>query len=626
MWACLAGAQANDAATLQRIHELAWQRADALILAGQIPGADGPTRAEAARALGHLGTPEARVVLEDLRSDRDLDVQVAVAEALGWVPGGRQVVRDWLDELGAPGFNRLDPGVRRYGTLVRSLGATGDSPDIPRMVAALGEPWPVASIAAGGLEAMAARRVPGVDEAATALVSRLRGPDPRVVADAARALASVGLGQAAPSDVAFVRHRLRRGTAPAVQADLIRAVWPALSPEDRSELFLTSATDTARHLRVAALEVLEPGDLPADVLSTFLVDGDPWIRHAAVAALARDPSPEATAALGRHGREAPPHDAAMAIRALGVADRARASDLDEPVAIRVALVALERDHATLERWAHEDPEPAVRSAAARALAASGPTTAFVRLLEAGDPVVRWIAVRALGERGGTRETQRQLLGESDHRVLTEALRALTAARRGVTVDRSLRTVLVRAAASESPALRSAGLRFAAAVGLPWPDARPVELPDVVEARRIRGAVVVTERGRFRLGLEPGLAPLAVAQWATLAESGFYDGLPILSAEPAGEVRTGCPRGDGLGDAGAVFPTELSTTAFRAGAVALAVHPLGGVASQWFLTTGDRAHRTEPHVRIGRVVDGQHVVDRLEAGDQIVSVTIERVAP
>lgn len=618
-------AVADDSLTLQRIHELAWQRADALLVAGQVPGANAATRAEAAWALGRLGTPEAVVVLEDLRSDPDLDVQVAVAEALGWLEGGEVVLRSWLDELGAPGLDRLDPGVERYAALVRAVGSRGTEADVPRLVVALRQPWPVASIAARGLASMAARGVEFDSSVSSALVSRLRGPDPRVVADVASVLAVAGLPEGtSPSDVAVVRGRIRRGATPSVQARLLRAVWPHLTASERSDLFLTSVTDTARGLRVSALAVLQPGDLPADVLSTFLVDRDPWVRHAAVTALSRDSSGEATAALRRYAEEAPPPDAALAIRALGIRDHERASDVAVPPLVRAALVALESDTRKLEGWAIGDPDPRVRSAAAVRIGSGGSVSAWGRLLQSEDPVVRWLAVRGLVDRRAFGVVGRHASGETDHRVLTEVVRALGSVRGGGLTGRQLKTVLVRAASSPSPALRSAAADLAAVAGADWPDARPVTMPDVVAARRIRGALVETSRGPVRLVLEPDLAPLAVARWAELAESGFYDGLPVWSATPMGRVETGCPRGDGLGDAGVVLPTEVSATAFGRGTVAMTAHSLGGIGSQWFVTTGDSARSQLPHTRIGRVVQGQHVVDRLEVGDTIDSVTIERL--
>ena len=625
LWASVSWANEG---TIQRIHELVWQDADALNLAAQIPGADARTRGEAARGLGRLQTSQALILLEDLRQDSDLGVQIRVAEALGWVPGGNQVIRTWLAELGSLGSSRAGPATERYAALVQALGAAGEKDDVGAMVAALREPWPVASVAAGGLATMASREVPAVQTAVPTLISRLRGPDPRVVADAARALAVIGLhGQATPADIQFVQDRLRRGTTPQVQADLLKVVWPALEPADRAALFLQAATDTARSLRVAALVALQPGDVPADVVSTFLADPDPWVRHGALAALARDPSPEATDALRRHADEAGDYEAAAALDALGLTDDGRAIDTREPDPVRAALVPRINREGTLVRLALEDAAALVRTSAAKELMNRGTSRQVGEaLLDADDPVVRWFGVRLVGQSG--RRAVPTLLayvgGEEHHLPQTEALRLLLPYAARLDKGTSLRRALLRAASSVSPALRQAGDALRRATGLSTVGSSRIPGAQIQEARRIRGARVTTTRGNFRIALEPEVAPLAVANFASLAEDGFFSSLTFSEVVPGQHAVTGCPRNDGYGDAGYVAPAELSSTSFRRGTVAMMTHPLGGVGSRWMVATSDLVDRRGPHTRLGHVVEGQAVVDRLEAGDQVLSVTIERL--
>ncbi len=49
-------------------------------------------------------------------------------------------------------------------------------------------------------------------------------------------------------------------------------------------------------------------------------------------------------------------------------------------------------------------------------------------------------------------------------------------------------------------------------------------------------------------------------------------------------------------------------------------------SQWFVVTGDQPQLSGSYTRFGRVVQGMHVVKRLEPGSRILSVTIERIEP
>jgi cyclophilin family peptidyl-prolyl cis-trans isomerase/HEAT repeat protein len=653
-WLAVAVALGSEASTVQRIHELEWSRADPLNLAAQIPGGDTETRAEAARALGRLRDPNALLVLEGLRTDPDPEVQVAVAHALAWTPGSAELVRTWLGELGPPGRAASTAATRRYVALTEALGRQGTARDLQLVLAALREPWPVGAAAARALGTMATRKVAAVDEAVPALIARLRAPDPRVVGDVAWALQRIGLQRAAAVDVAAVRDRFRRGTTPEVQAMLLVTLWPQLDADERNELFLDAATDNARGLRVAVLQALRPGDVPADVVSTFLADPDPWVRQATIRALARDESPEATQALGRHAADAgDPWEAASTLAALGLADDGRARETSEAAPIRAALTRLVADREALVGLALDDEEAMVRSAAAEALLAdeaAGPREGE-ELLASPDAAVREEAV-ALLSRGEPRAVGAALLPhlrvESHHAVLAAGLEALTAAvrldRRAVDpADRYLPTVLKRAAQAPSVRARVAAEDLARELALEPPSSaaaasRELVLPSgealtvdggapaVQEVRRIRGARIETSQGDFVVELDPDVAPLAVSNFAALAETGFYDDLVFHRVEPGYVAQTGCPRGDGWGGPGWTIPDEISSEPFDAGAVGMARGAEDSGGSQWFVVTGDQPQLSGSYTRFGRVVQGMHVVKRLEPGSRILSVTIERIEP
>lgn len=649
IWLLLASAWAGEPSTLQRIYELSWSRADALNLAAQIPGADTPTRAEAARALGRLRSADALVVLDDLRADPELSVQIAVADALGWTPGGQTVVRSWLDELGPPGLDRTGAEAQRYGALVQALGQRGTHEDVPILIGALREPWPVGAIAARAVGTLAVRGIEGAQLALPALISRLRGPDPRIVADVAWAVSAVGLQGAGPAELGVVWARLERGTTPTVAAHLLRAIWPRLSAEQRDELFLEAATDTAREIRVAVLSSLRPGDVPGDVIGTFLADSDPWVRHATLSALSRDASPEASAVLSRHAAEADAWEAAAALSALGLSAEPRALDPGEPPPVRAALVSLLGDAALLATLAVDDGEPMVRTAAAEALLVH-PEAAAAQgsaLLQSDDPTVRRAGVRLVA-RGTPAAIAGALLphlrAEVHHAVQAEALAVLSGvASHGVIPDdRVLQTLLMRAASSPSEPTRRAGAELAAALGVAWQPPAPAEQieiplasggsatvaggpPEIEQVRRIRGAQIATDQGSFLVELEPDVAPMAVATFAGLAEAGFFDEQVIFEVVPGSHVKTGCPRGDGTGDPGFSVPAEVSGLPFEAGTVGLVQRPGEDVVgSRWFVATGDLPQHTGVSTRLGRVVQGMYVIERLQPGSRIHSVTIEHI--
>ena len=128
-----------------------------------------------------------------------------------------------------------------------------------------------------------------------------------------------------------------------------------------------------------------------------------------------------------------------------------------------------------------------------------------------------------------------------------------------------------------------------------------------------------------LSLDPETAPLAVGNFALLAEQGFFDDVFWHRVVPGFVVQTGCPRGDGWGGPGWTVPDEVSATPYVAGSVGMArntPHDTGG--SQWFITTEPTPHLVGDYTRFGTVVQGMDVARRLERGDRITSVRIERV--
>ncbi|MEQ1507255.1 MAG: peptidylprolyl isomerase, partial [Myxococcota bacterium] len=149
-------------------------------------------------------------------------------------------------------------------------------------------------------------------------------------------------------------------------------------------------------------------------------------------------------------------------------------------------------------------------------------------------------------------------------------------------------------------------------------------PAIAELARIRGAVVETSEGVFRIALDPDEAPLAVANFAQLAESGFFDGRVFHRVIPGFVAQTGCPRGDGWGGPGYTIPDEVSAEPYDAGAVGMARSDRDTGGSQWFVTTGPQPHLVGEYTRFGEVTDGLYVVKRLSPGSRLIHVAIERL--
>jgi cyclophilin family peptidyl-prolyl cis-trans isomerase len=152
---------------------------------------------------------------------------------------------------------------------------------------------------------------------------------------------------------------------------------------------------------------------------------------------------------------------------------------------------------------------------------------------------------------------------------------------------------------------------------------------VVEPRDWKGQtpvlVVKTSRGTFEVELLPSVAPLHVANVVGLAEKKFYDGLSWHRVVSSFVIQGGCPRGDGTGDPGYTIPDELSLEPYVRGTLGMpktATKDTGGC--QLFFTHGRTPHLEGRYTVFGLVKSGVEVIDAIEEGDAIESVTVKLI--
>jgi peptidyl-prolyl cis-trans isomerase B (cyclophilin B) len=151
-------------------------------------------------------------------------------------------------------------------------------------------------------------------------------------------------------------------------------------------------------------------------------------------------------------------------------------------------------------------------------------------------------------------------------------------------------------------------------------------------------VFQTARGTIRATLFEDKTPATVGKFIELAEKGFYNGLTFHRVVPDFVVQAGCPEGTGRGGPGYTFDCEIVPGLLHAkGALSMAhtgqcKHDGGSGkkisgtctnGSQFFITHRPTPHLDGVHTVFGQVDEGQDVVDAIQQGDQIESITIER---
>ena len=131
-------------------------------------------------------------------------------------------------------------------------------------------------------------------------------------------------------------------------------------------------------------------------------------------------------------------------------------------------------------------------------------------------------------------------------------------------------------------------------------------------------VLETTKGRVVIALRPDLAPGHVERIKTLANQGFYDGVPFHRVIDGFMAQTGDPTGTGAGgsdlpDLRAEFNNEPHVRGTCSMARTSAPHSAN---SQFFICFGDARFLDKQYTVWGKVVEGMDNVDRIKRGEPV----------
>ena len=153
----------------------------------------------------------------------------------------------------------------------------------------------------------------------------------------------------------------------------------------------------------------------------------------------------------------------------------------------------------------------------------------------------------------------------------------------------------------------------------WP--APTVLPEA--ERTNKEAVIETNKGTIVFELLPD-APLTASNFIELAKGGYYDGLTFHRVVPHFVIQGGDPTGTGMGGPGYQFKDEPVTRNYDPGIVAMANSGSDTNGSQFFIMEPDSQGLDPKYTIFGKVTKGLDVVGKIEVGDVMKKVTIEKV--
>lgn len=145
--------------------------------------------------------------------------------------------------------------------------------------------------------------------------------------------------------------------------------------------------------------------------------------------------------------------------------------------------------------------------------------------------------------------------------------------------------------------------------------------DKLNEKRI--VTIKTNQGNIMLELYPNIAPFTVQNFVKLAEKKYYDGTVFHRVVPNFVIQGGDPTGTGFGGPGYSIRTEICPLGFEEYTVGMASSGKDTEGSQFFITHSPQPHLDGRYTMFGRVIEGKNVVDKIQVGDKIESITFSK---
>jgi len=139
----------------------------------------------------------------------------------------------------------------------------------------------------------------------------------------------------------------------------------------------------------------------------------------------------------------------------------------------------------------------------------------------------------------------------------------------------------------------------------------------------QSVAIKTGRGTIRIRLMKDEAPFTVLSFYRLIRKKFFNGLTFHRVVPNFVIQGGDPRGDGWGGPNYSIRTEVGLSTYERGSVGVASAGKDTEGCQFFITQSPQPHLDGRYTIFGKVTSGFSVLDKIQVGDTIISMTLTR---
>lgn len=167
------------------------------------------------------------------------------------------------------------------------------------------------------------------------------------------------------------------------------------------------------------------------------------------------------------------------------------------------------------------------------------------------------------------------------------------------------------------ALAACGAKDDKKDGAAEPEGEKNDIADVKENPIV--TITMDNDEKIVIELEPAVAPNTVANFISLVEQGFYDGLIFHRVIPGFMIQGGDPEGTGMGGPDYGIKGEFAANGFdnnlkhERGVISMArAQDPDSAGSQFFIMVEDAPHLDEQYAAFGKVIEGIEVADAIVA--------------